>query len=329
METYEPVVSVLMPVYNVREDYLVASIKSILSQTLGDFELIIVDDGSSGRAGEIVRKHCARDPRIRLLVNGVNLGLAASLNRALEAAKGRYIARQDGDDISLPHRLRRQVDFLEDHPGIDLLTTGVLIMDQFGRVVSTWPFPGSPERIASRLAAGDNCLAHNSVMFRNRRGLFYRDKFRYSEDYDFYLQVLLDGRCLACLDEPLVYYRMAADEPFSRYIRRFFYILFKDLAKEYFDMRRQTGSDPYPRFDPRTLLNINVETTVDRTHLLLLIKLAVGGNYMGEARTLLRRYFRHYGPRPGYAALWLSTFMGGRAHRRLRKLLKQVTASCV
>ena len=101
METYEPVVSVLMPVYNVREDYLVPSIKSILSQTLGDFELIIVDDGSSALAGEIVRKHCARDPRIRLLVNGINLGLAASLNRALEAAKGRYIARQDGDDISL------------------------------------------------------------------------------------------------------------------------------------------------------------------------------------------------------------------------------------
>jgi hypothetical protein len=204
--------------------------------------------------------------------------------------------------------------------------TSAVIMDQSGRAVSTEAFPGSPEHIALRLAGGDNCPAHTSVMFKNRPGLICRDKFRHFEDYDFYLQLLLDGRRPACPDEPLVYYKMAADEPFDRYIRRFYYILFKDLAK---DMRRQTGSDPYPRFDPQTLLNINVETTVDRAHLLLLIKLAVGGNYMEEARALLRRrYFRHYGSRPGYAALWLSSFVGGRAHGRLPKLLERVSTSC-
>jgi glycosyltransferase involved in cell wall biosynthesis len=323
MRSERPLVSVLMPVRNVKDAYLTLSIESILSQTYKDIEFIIVDDGSTDDTQEIVNRYAAKDPRICLLVNETNIGPGASANKAIRVAKGKYIARQDGDDISMPERISRQVEYLETHPHIDLLATRAMQIDQFGRRMSATPFPDNTELISYRLIAGDNCLAQPSIMFRNQLGLFYRDKFYYSEDYDFYLRVLINNRSIACLNEVFLCCRYPTDEPFARYSRRFFYVLFRELAKKYYEMHIKNGQDSYAQFETQDIMGINVETTTEKEHLSLLIRIAIGGNYLPEARRIIKRYIRTHGFHPMYVMLWLSTFIGRHAHQRLRRLVKR------
>src|SRR5690349_9865081 len=96
-----PLITVIMPVYN-SEAYVGAAIESILAQTLGDFELLAIDDGSSDRSAEIARGYA--DARVRPVANPANLGVVPTLNRGLELARGQFIARMDSDDRSLPRR---------------------------------------------------------------------------------------------------------------------------------------------------------------------------------------------------------------------------------
>ena len=108
-----PKVSVLMPVYNTKEEFLRESIESILHQTFQEFELIILDDGSSNDVESIVRTY--KDTRIGFYKNEQNLGVAKTRNKLLDLAKGEYCAFQDADDISLPERLEKQVKFLDEN----------------------------------------------------------------------------------------------------------------------------------------------------------------------------------------------------------------------
>ena len=118
----KPRISVIMPVYNA-ERYLEDSIKSILSQTYTNFELLIGDDGSTDRSFEIMKSF--RDERLTIIMNEKNLGIPHTLNKLIESCKGEYIARQDSDDISLPKRLEKQVDFLDKNPEIGLCGTNI------------------------------------------------------------------------------------------------------------------------------------------------------------------------------------------------------------
>src|SRR5436305_623407 len=111
-----PPISVVMAVYN-SASVVADAIESILQQTFRDFEFIIVDDGSTDSTGEVLRDYAERDVRIKLYTQE-NCGLIASLNRACRLAKGRYIARMDADDISLPPRFEKQFHYLESHPEI-------------------------------------------------------------------------------------------------------------------------------------------------------------------------------------------------------------------
>jgi glycosyltransferase involved in cell wall biosynthesis len=108
-------ITVLVPVYN-GEPYVGEAIGSILAQTLYEYELLIIDDGSTDRTTEIVRSF--RDKRIRLVRNGENRGLIATLNHGVEIARGKYIARMDSDDISHPERLEKQFQFMKQHQDI-------------------------------------------------------------------------------------------------------------------------------------------------------------------------------------------------------------------
>ncbi len=115
-----PKVTVLMPVYNA-EKYLKTAIESILKQTFSDFELLIINDGSTDGSEEIIRSF--NDKRIRLFNNEQNLGIIKTLNKGLNLAKGEYIIRMDADDISLPDRLELQVKYMEENPGIGISGT--------------------------------------------------------------------------------------------------------------------------------------------------------------------------------------------------------------
>jgi len=198
-----PRVTVLMPLYN-GEKFLREAIASILGQTFADFELLIVDDGSTDSSAEIVTDF--RDGRIQFVRNTANLGIEASLNLGLEMARGEFIARMDCDDISLPLRLKKQVEFLTAHPEVAACGTW---LKTFGKCSAEWRFPLEHDEIMARMIF-QNSLPHAPVMLRkgvlrcNR--LNYRADFPGAEDYDLWTRLMTRAR-LANLPEVLYYYR--------------------------------------------------------------------------------------------------------------------------
>ncbi len=114
-----PSISVILPVYNGAGD-VARSIQTVLTQTNSDFELIVIDDGSKDNSVEVLRN--INDPRLRIY-HQENIGLAATLNRGIELARGRYIARQDQDDLSMPTRFAEQFEYMEANPDCALLGT--------------------------------------------------------------------------------------------------------------------------------------------------------------------------------------------------------------
>ena len=122
MTSDSPLISVCMPVYNA-ERYAVAAIESILGQTLGDFEFLILDDGSTDSSLEILRRYAGLDPRIRV-TSRPNRGVAASLNELVNQSRGEFLARMDADDIAVPERFARQVEYLRAAPSASWWAAG-------------------------------------------------------------------------------------------------------------------------------------------------------------------------------------------------------------
>lgn len=157
-----PRVTVLMPVHN-GGAYLDAAVRSILGQTFPDFELLAIDDGSTDGSGEVLRGY--RDPRLRLVENGRNVGIVETLNRGLTLSRGEYVARMDCDDVSLPERFARQLRFFDAHPDIGVLGTCGERIDEGGKTVA--PFCQPLRHEAIRFCLHFFCpLTHPSVMMR-------------------------------------------------------------------------------------------------------------------------------------------------------------------
>jgi hypothetical protein len=207
-ETYPvtPRVSVVIPVFN-GEAYLAEAVESVLEQTLEELELVAVDDGSRDASRAILEGFARADPRVRLLANEKNLGISAALNRGWRAARAPYIARLDADDVSLPDRLARQVEFLDAHPSVAVVGGAAIIIGVTGRRTSTMRFPTASRTIHSTLLR-HNCLAHPSVMLR-RTALEEVGGYRLAhvEDYDLWLRIS-ERFDLANLSDPLILYRV-------------------------------------------------------------------------------------------------------------------------
>ena len=184
-----PSVSIVMPVYNA-EPYVGEAIRSMLGQRHADFECIVIDDGSTDGTDAVIRGFT--DPRIRYLRNDGNRGLVYTLNRGVQEARGRYIARMDGDDISLPERLERQVAYLDGHPEVDLVATVVKLVDAAGNPMGYWK--EDREHVTGQSILDflpvNNCIAHPSVMVRAEvlKAFGYLDSQRQAEDYDLWLR---------------------------------------------------------------------------------------------------------------------------------------------
>lgn len=203
-----PAVSVILPVYN-GEKYLREAIDSILSQTHTDFELLLMNDGSTDTSEAIIQSYT--DPRIVYVKNESNKGLIYTLNKAIELAKGEYIARMDADDIALPARLENQLRYLKQSVAA-ILATRVKLIDDEGKTLPDWEEDArnlSAHEIKSFLLK-DNCIAHPTVM--GKASLFkaygYRYNQKYSEDYDLWLRLIADGLIIEKLAEPLLLHRI-------------------------------------------------------------------------------------------------------------------------
>lgn len=194
-----------MPVYNGAE-FLGSAIESILWQTEKDFELLIIDDGSTDTSREIVASY-STDPRIKALNNDRNSGVVATLNRGLKIARGTYIARMDADDISFPERLQKQADYLDQNPDTGLV--GCAIERQRGNIKKTFQPPTDDRHIRFSLLF-DSVFTHSAVMLR--RSLLEAQQLSYHKDYihaeDYQLWIQLSRYCkLANLAETLLTYR--------------------------------------------------------------------------------------------------------------------------
>ena len=200
MEPANPQVTVLMPVRN-GAAHLPAAIDSILKQTFADFELLIIDDGSTDATPEILRGQS--DARLCVITNPQNLGLVPTLKRGLELARGELIARQDHDDWSAPDRLQRQVEFLRRNPDHALVGTEAFATGEDGKKAYRLLRPLSPESIRWYLCF-DNAFIHSTVMFRRDFGGYARSF--HSEDYALWSRVAR-ARPTANLPEPLLHYR--------------------------------------------------------------------------------------------------------------------------
>lgn len=202
----DPVISVVMPCHNARP-YLDEAIRSILDQTLSEFELILLDDGSTDGTREDLREWSRRDERIRLLRNPERSGLSRSSARIVSEARAPLIARMDADDTSRPERLERQREVMSRRPDASLVATLWEGIDQKGRTVRSrdrW-------RLLKRRPFAP--FTHGSIMFR--RSAYdavagYRNETEYWEDFDFYLQMARVGRILV-IPDALYHYRFHVD----------------------------------------------------------------------------------------------------------------------
>ena len=201
----QPLVSVVMPMRNA-EAFLHDSVGSILTQTYRKFDFIILDDDSSDGSRNFVQS--LKDHRIRLIKNEKQMGVAETLNRGLSEARGKYIARMDADDISLPERLARQVAYLENHPEIAAVGTRV---DYFGGPWGMLDLRPCASSVCAAFLIFATPIVHPTAMIRrellNGNGLMYRSVFSRSEDYDLWVR-LVDFGGLANLPDVLLRYRL-------------------------------------------------------------------------------------------------------------------------
>ena len=213
-----PRVSVVMSVYN-NEAVVGQAVESILAQTFGDFEFLIVNDGSSDGSAAILDDHARRDPRIRLF-HRANRGLIACLNFMIGEARGSLIARMDGDDVSLPERFARQVAYFDAHPACGVLGTNTNELDEVGTVTACTDFhPFDHEAIVAALGqASPYC--HSSVMMRRDAVVGvqgYRAAYRHCEDYDLWLR-LSERVEMANLPDRLQLYRRSPGQVSNRHV---------------------------------------------------------------------------------------------------------------
>lgn len=194
-----------MPVFN-SERFVAEAIESVLGQTFGELELIVIDDGSTDRSREIVSQFARLDSRVRLVANHSNLGVGRASNRAWRVARAPYIARLDSDDVALPDRLSKQVSFLDAHPEVAVVGGALIRIDERGAHGSISTFPTSERGIRATLQR-HNCIAHSAALIR-RSALHDIGGYRLNEAGDFDLWLRLSERWpLANLAEPVVLYR--------------------------------------------------------------------------------------------------------------------------
>jgi glycosyltransferase involved in cell wall biosynthesis len=198
-----PLISVIMPVHN-GVPFVAEAVRSILEQSFGDFECVIIDDASTDESPEIVASFA--DPRVVLLRNERQLGITGTLNRGIAAARGRLLARMDADDVAHPDRFARQQEFLLALAGPGVVGSNVILIDRNGVETGSERHPASAGDI-HRTILVHNPFAHGAVMLtRSLLDLHgvYDPAFLHNEDYDLWLRLEAAGTAMANLQEFLL-----------------------------------------------------------------------------------------------------------------------------
>lgn len=235
-------VSVVMPVFE-SEEFIEESLDSLLDQTLDDFEIICVYDPSEDSSLEILEKYETENSQISVIVNDERKGLPESLNIGLGRSEGKYIARNDSDDISKPERLEKQFNYLEKNDEVFLCGTDIEKINEKGDFIRKSDFP---KEIGQNLL-DQRLIVTSSLMWRNSGEYKYRDKFSSAEDLDRWLRLLSENEKMHNLDQCLVKYRIRPGSITNNQLRTSY---FAKMAEKFYRQRVQTGKDSYEDWAP-------------------------------------------------------------------------------
>ncbi len=238
----KPRVSFIVPSFNESLSVISESLGSIASQSVSDFECIVVDDSTDPLKAQACQRICSKDSRFSYIKPNKRLGLAASLNLALTMARSDWVARFDSDDICMPGRIALQMDFLAKHPEVDVLGGGLEIIDESGKSLAFRDYPADHESIAHKLQF-TTPIAHPTVIYKRELILLaggYDPSFRFAEDLDLWLRLLNINCRFANLPQPLVRYRQQSARRHSKHWHFNLRARLKNFSKQ-FMFRRITG----------------------------------------------------------------------------------------
>ena len=204
-------ISVLMPVYNTKGEYLKEAIESILNQTYTDFEFLIIDDSTNQETLQVLNKYREQDSRIKI-IKGEHKGIGAALNKLIDIAQGEYLARMDSDDISFPERFDKQIKYFETHPEISICSSSYITYPK-GELIC------HPEKVSYLKLLSGCFVAHPAVMIKktslDRFNLRYDETMKVSEDYDLWSRAIRYLN-IANIEEPLLKYRVLENSNFHK-----------------------------------------------------------------------------------------------------------------
>ncbi len=206
-------ISVLIPAYN-EEKFIAEAIESVLAQSHADFELIVLDDGSTDRTREIALRYAAQDSRVRV-ESHANVGIGPTLNRGFELAQNEWVAMLQGDDVMMPGRLENQLAFIAEHPEIAAAGGFCKHIDRTGRIIGKGRSPFTTHEAVEKLYSANEPVIINSSTVMIRKSALqaiggYRKQFRVNEDVDMWNRLLENGYKLLVQPEYLVKYRVHA-----------------------------------------------------------------------------------------------------------------------
>jgi glycosyltransferase involved in cell wall biosynthesis len=208
--TKRPLVSVVMATYNEPTQYITQAVQSILNQTLADFELLLIDDSTNVDTVAAIDALAKSDTRIKLFRDSKRIGFVPALNLGLRQAQGAYIARMDGDDISLPGRFAAQVKYLDEHPHVAVVGGAMDIINGAGEITGHRDYADSPLRM-KLFSLIRSPLAHPAVMLRRsvvEQGFYYDEAFQKAEDLELWLRLVKCNYSISNLSETLLLYRV-------------------------------------------------------------------------------------------------------------------------
>ena len=242
-----PLVSVIMSCYNETEKDLRDSIESILNQSYNNFEFIIVNDNPNNTSlMNTLNSYRSKDSRVKLIVNPKNIGLSASLNRALQISKGYYIARMDADDISYQDRLIKQVNYLESNSECDLVATNRDDIDENSNIIRKSSSIIIPDKLIPIVLKYGAIITHPSIMVKSniiKKFKGYR-AFRSAQDYDLWLRMVSINCKFHIISEPLLKYRIRQNSiTNSNFAKSYFE--FKYIKKLFFERMKKSNQDSY------------------------------------------------------------------------------------
>lgn len=216
----EPLVSVIIPVYNAAR-YVELAVRSIMEQTYRNLEILICDDCSTDASLEIIRGLAQEDSRIVVERNEENLKIVPTLNKLVDKAQGKYIARMDADDISHPQRIEKQVQFMNSHPLCLFCGTNAHYIDESGKKIGRSHLPTALEDICFFLKFY-SAFCHPSVLFRASviKTHLYSDDFLFAEDYELWCRLLIKEKGLAGnLQDELISYRIFKSQSSQKHFK--------------------------------------------------------------------------------------------------------------